>query len=122
MTSTKPKLEPVYTTDQTTLSPDPFNAEALRLPPSFEQTAGIKKLITTIQARKPHSQEWIRVHPDTRISRRLRHHLPKGISRVLSAKAGDRRGAAERADRRDDLHGDDPQWRALPLAGEARRF
>jgi hypothetical protein len=64
MTSTKPTLEPVHTTDQTTPTPDPFNVEALRLPPSFEQTAGIKKLITTILARKPHSQEWIRVHPD----------------------------------------------------------
>ncbi len=44
-------------------SPDPFNAKALRLPPAFEQNAGVRKVISTIPVRKPHSQEWIRVHP-----------------------------------------------------------
>ena len=43
--------------------PDPFDAKALRLPPAFEQNAGIRKVISTIPVRKPHSQEWIRVHP-----------------------------------------------------------
>jgi hypothetical protein len=46
-----------------TAAPNPFNAAALRLPPSFEQTAGIKKMITTVPVRKPHRQEWLRVHP-----------------------------------------------------------
>lgn len=44
--------------------PDPFNVAALRLPPSFEQTAGVKKILTTVPVRKPHKQEWIRVHGD----------------------------------------------------------
>jgi hypothetical protein len=44
-------------------APTPFNVAALRLPPSFEQTAGVKKMITTVPVRKPHPQEWIRVHP-----------------------------------------------------------
>jgi hypothetical protein len=44
-------------------APNPFNAAALRLPPSFEQTAGVKKMITTVPVRKPNRQEWIRVHP-----------------------------------------------------------
>ena len=44
-------------------APDPFNVAALRLPPSFEQTAGVKKMITTVPVRKPNRQEWIRVHP-----------------------------------------------------------
>jgi hypothetical protein len=45
-------------------APDPFSVAALRLPPSFEQTAGVKKMITTVPVRKPNRQEWIRVHPD----------------------------------------------------------
>jgi hypothetical protein len=44
-------------------APDPFNVAALRLPPSFEQTAGVKKMITTVPVRKPNKQEFIRVHP-----------------------------------------------------------
>ena len=44
-------------------APDPFNLSALRLPPSFEETAGVRKMITTVPVRKPHKQEWIRVHP-----------------------------------------------------------
>ena len=44
-------------------APNPFNVAALRLPPSFEQTAGVKKVISTVPVRKPHKQEWIRVHP-----------------------------------------------------------
>jgi hypothetical protein len=46
-------------------APDPFNLAALRLPPAFEQTAGVRKVISTVPVRKPHKQEWIRVHPDT---------------------------------------------------------
>jgi hypothetical protein len=44
-------------------APDPFDAKALRLPPAFEHNAGIRKVISTIPVRKPHGQEWIRVHP-----------------------------------------------------------
>ena len=44
-------------------APDPFDAKALRLPPAFVHNAGIRKVISTIPARKPHGQEWIRVHP-----------------------------------------------------------
>jgi hypothetical protein len=33
------------------------------LPPAFEHNAGIRKVIGTIPVRKPHNQEWIRVHP-----------------------------------------------------------
>ena len=44
-------------------APDPFDVEALRLPPSFVETAGVKKILSTVPVRKPHRQEWIRVHP-----------------------------------------------------------
>jgi hypothetical protein len=44
------------------VAPDPFDAKALRLPPAFVQKAGIRKVISTIPVRKPHGQEWLRVH------------------------------------------------------------
>jgi hypothetical protein len=44
------------------VTPDPFDAKALRLPPAFVQNAGIRKVISTIPVRKPHGQEWLRVH------------------------------------------------------------
>jgi len=44
--------------------PDPFDLDSLRLDPNFEKTAGVRKVISTVPVRKPHDQEWIRVHPD----------------------------------------------------------
>jgi hypothetical protein len=43
--------------------PDPFNIEALRLSQDFEAATGVRKLLTTVPVRKPHRQEWVRVHP-----------------------------------------------------------
>ena len=36
--------------------------------PRFEHNAGIRKVINDIPVRKPHSQEWIRVHPGQEFS------------------------------------------------------
>jgi len=47
----------------TTAAPDPFDITSLRLNPSFLETAGVKKLLTTVPARKPSPQDFIRVHP-----------------------------------------------------------
>jgi hypothetical protein len=45
---------------------DPFaNLDNLRLSQDFVETAGVKKLLTTIPVRKPNKQDFIRVHPDT---------------------------------------------------------
>jgi hypothetical protein len=44
--------------------PDPFDLDALRLDPAFEETAGVRKVLSTVPVRKPHKQEWFRVHPD----------------------------------------------------------
>jgi hypothetical protein len=57
----KPKLE---IANEPAAAPDPFNVAALRLPPAFEETAGVRKQLTIVPVRKPHRQEWIRVHPD----------------------------------------------------------
>lgn len=45
-------------------APDPFDVDALRLNQSFEEAIGVRKLLTTMPVRKPHKQEWLRVHPD----------------------------------------------------------
>jgi hypothetical protein len=42
---------------------DPFDLEKLRLSQDFVETAGVKKLLTTVPVRKPNRQEFIRVHP-----------------------------------------------------------
>lgn len=44
---------------------DPFaDLSSLRLSQSFEETCGVKKLITTVPVRKPNPQDFVRVHPD----------------------------------------------------------
>ena len=45
-------------------APDPFDLSNLRLSQSFTETAGVKKLLTTVPVRKPSPQEFVRVHPD----------------------------------------------------------
>jgi hypothetical protein len=44
--------------------PNPFDPSALRLDQSFAETAGVKKLLTTVPVRKPNRQDFVRVHPD----------------------------------------------------------
>ncbi len=44
-------------------SPDPFDLSRLALPQNFGDMVGAKKLLTTVPVRKPHRQEFIRVHP-----------------------------------------------------------
>ena len=45
-------------------APDPFDPASLRLDQSFADTAGVKKLLTTVPVRKPNRQDFVRVHPD----------------------------------------------------------
>jgi hypothetical protein len=50
---------------ESTLSDDLFeNLDQLRLDQNFAEVIGVKKVITTIPVRKPHRQEFIRVHPN----------------------------------------------------------
>jgi hypothetical protein len=44
-------------------APDPFDLASLRLNPSFLETASVKKLLTTVPARRPNPQDFVRVHP-----------------------------------------------------------
>lgn len=58
---TKPSLQPV---ENAAPPPDPFDLASLRLDQSFVESAGVKKLLTTIPVRKPNPQDFIRVHAD----------------------------------------------------------
>lgn len=67
MSNNKPHIvagQPDDDNEPTTPTPPQFNIEALRLSPDFEQSLGVKRLITEVPARKPRPQEWVRVHPD----------------------------------------------------------
>jgi hypothetical protein len=46
-----------------TVAADPYDLGNLRLSQSFTETAGVKKLLTTVPVRKPHKQDFVRVHP-----------------------------------------------------------
>ena len=43
--------------------PDPFDLASLRLSAAFTETAGVTKLLTTVPARRPSPQDFVRVHP-----------------------------------------------------------
>lgn len=45
-------------------APDPFDLDSLRLDPAFEETAGVRKILSVVPVRKPSDQEWFRVCPD----------------------------------------------------------
>jgi len=63
---TKPKLletRPVEETETPSSAADPFDLASLRLNPSFIETAGVKKLLTTVPVKRPSPQDFVRVHP-----------------------------------------------------------
>jgi hypothetical protein len=62
---TKPTLQAIEPTTPTCPAPDPFDLARLRLNPSFIETAGVKKLLTTVPARRPSPQDFVRVHPSS---------------------------------------------------------
>jgi hypothetical protein len=45
-------------------APDPFDPASLRLDQSFVESAGVRKLLTTVPVGKPNPQDFVRVHPD----------------------------------------------------------
>ena len=47
-----------------TTPPDPFDPANLRLDQSFIESAGVRKLLTTVPIGKPNPQDFVRVHPD----------------------------------------------------------
>src|SRR5262245_40731166 len=51
------------TAPSTAAALDPFDLASLRLNSSFTETAGVTKLLTTVPARRPSPQDFVRVHP-----------------------------------------------------------
>jgi hypothetical protein len=47
----------------TSVPEDPFDLTKLRLDQSFVESAGVKRLLTTVPVRKPNPQDFVRVHP-----------------------------------------------------------
>ena len=50
-----------------------FDLKQLRLPQNFAETVGVKRKLVTLRVRKPHRQEFVRIHPgdDFRLSTAL---------------------------------------------------
>jgi len=58
-------VDPNATAAQGNAIPDPFDVASLRLDPSIIETAGVKKLLTTVPVRKPNPQDFFRVRPES---------------------------------------------------------
>ncbi len=57
--------EPQNPTEPTSAPKDIFDdLSQIRLDQNFVETAGVKKLLTTVPVRKPNPQDFVRVHPD----------------------------------------------------------
>ena len=59
----KPTLQTVDAAEVRTAALDPFDIASLRLNQNFIETAGVKKLLTTVPVRRPNPQDFVRVHP-----------------------------------------------------------
>ena len=104
-----------------TIAPDPFDLDNLVVDQNYVQAAGVKKLLTTIPIRKPHPQDFVRVHPDPAyrkqlalIERREEREMfliPKPMAAELSGEFRHRHG----------LHGNKPARCPLFLACPAAR-
>jgi hypothetical protein len=56
-------LKPAVWSSSDAAASDPYDLGNLRLSQSFTETAGVKKLLTTVPVRKPNKQDFVRVHP-----------------------------------------------------------
>jgi hypothetical protein len=62
-TTTTTSLDPVDQVEAAAAG-DPFDLSNLRLTQDFVETAGVKRLLTTVPVRKPNPQDFVRVNPD----------------------------------------------------------
>jgi hypothetical protein len=67
-------------------APNPLDLKSLRRDQNFAANVGVKKVLTTIPVRKPHSQEWFRVRPgeDWRINLLILKNKNDGESYIVS--------------------------------------
>jgi hypothetical protein len=57
-------VNPATLSSNDAVAADPYDLSNLRLSQSFTETAGVKKLLTTVPVRKPNKQDFVRVHPN----------------------------------------------------------
>ena len=115
---TKPTLQAVDPNTPTTQpAPDPFDLASLRLNPSFLETAGVKKLLTTVPARRPSPQDFVRVHPAPEYRENFAMIDLKDDREDFSGTAGALARARRRSRLQDDLHGDQSAGRVFLVAG-----
>jgi hypothetical protein len=62
-TAATPAANDPIETAATPAADDQFDLSKLRLSQDFVESAGVKKLLTTVPVRKPNRQEFIRIHP-----------------------------------------------------------
>jgi len=64
--NTKPNADPFAAFDSASEIPDidPFDPAKLRLTQDFIETAGVKKLLSSVPVRKPHRHDFFRVRPE----------------------------------------------------------
>ena len=95
---------------------DPFDLERLVLSQNFAETAGVKKLLTTVPVRKPNAQDFVRTHPSPDYRRDfLMLELKDDREQYLGA-ARDGGRARRRDGDADPIHRDQSPRRSLPLA------
>ena len=98
-------------------APDPFDLGSLRLNPSFLETAGVKKLTTTVPARKAGKQEFVRVHRSPDYRENFAMIDLKDDREDFLVRPELLPELASEVSLQDDLHGDQPAGRLLSLAG-----
>jgi hypothetical protein len=57
-------VNPATLSSNDAVAADPYDLSNLRLSQSFTETAGVKKLLSTVPVRKPNKQDFVRVHPN----------------------------------------------------------
>ena len=102
-------------------APDPFDLTSLRLSAAFTETAGVTKLLTTVPARRPSPQDFVRVRPAPEFRADfamidLKDDREDFLVRpeILPELAGEVRV-------QNDLHRNQPPGRRLPMVREASR-
>ncbi len=59
-----PEKDAVHDVATSSAQPAKFDFNKLRLDQNFQNTGGVKRALVTVPVRKPHRQEFFRVHPD----------------------------------------------------------
>ena len=104
-------------------NPDPFgDLSALRLDQSYAETAGVKKLLTTVPVRKPNRQDFVRVHPDPayRLTPAAIIEVKEDREIYLSCRTWRRNSRRVRCG--DTVHRDQPPRCIAPMARQAARL